>query len=112
MEERRNLQRFYIQAPTRIETASEGKSNRVLNLVTRDLSSSGAFVSTEQPLREGAPVRLEVLLSLAMLPEITGGGARARVRVRGKVIRVDEGGMAILFSGRHRFVSRNGRNDR
>ena len=102
-EEKRKLERFSLQAPTIVEAQSESGSNVVLNLVTKDISSAGAFVPTTDPLEEGEFVRMEMFLSLGTLQSILGSASRVIVHVKGRVVRSDDLGMAIAFEGRHRI---------
>jgi hypothetical protein len=104
-EDRRRLQRFDLQASTQIEVQQEDGHRGVLSFTTRDISSMGAFIETARPLPEGAPVRLELMLPLDVLMRIVGKDARARIKVRGKVIRVEEGGMAIRFDRKFKIVA-------
>ena len=106
-ENRRRLQRFDLQAPTRIEVQQGDGQRGVLSFMTRDISSMGAFIETAEPLPEGAPVRLELMLPLDVLKRIVGKDARAKVKVRGKVIRAEEGGMAIQFDRRFKIIASN-----
>ena len=101
------MQRFDLQASTRIEVQQEDGRRGVISFMTRDISSMGAFIETAQPLPEGAPVRLELMLPLDLLQRIVGKDARAKVKVRGKVIRAEEGGMAIQFDRRFKIIATN-----
>ena len=103
IEEKRKLERFALQAPTIVEAQRQSGSNVVLNLVTRDISSAGAFVPTTDPLEEGEFVRMEMFLSLETLRSILGTNSRVIVHVKGRVVRSDDLGMAIAFEGRHRI---------
>jgi hypothetical protein len=105
LDERRKLVRFDLQAPARIEVSKEAGHKDVLSLMTRDISSMGAYVQTAQPLAEGQTVKLELLLSLDMLKRLSGEKGNARIKVRGKVIRSDAGGMAIAFDTRFKIMS-------
>ena len=100
-EERRRLERFDLEAPTKIEVQIGAGRRDVLSLMTRDISSRGAYVNTRQPLEEGVSVKLELLLSVEMLQRFVGARGKARVRVKGKVVRVDENGMAIQFDRKY-----------
>jgi hypothetical protein len=104
-EDRRRLQRFDLQASTQIEVQQEDGQRGVLSFTTRDISSMGAFIETARPLPNGAPVRLELVLPLEMLMRVVGKDGRARIKVRGKVIRVEEGGMAIQFDRKFKIVA-------
>jgi hypothetical protein len=101
---RRHMERFDLQAPMKIEVRKRAGRREVLTCVTRDISSMGAFVETDRPLPEGVPLRLELLLTLDMLERIVGN-AGARVKVRGKVLRTEEGGMAIQFERGFKIVA-------
>ncbi len=103
MLERRKLERFNLQTPARLRVEGEGIRSEVLSLVTRDISSSGVFITTDQPLPQGAPVKLELLISLDMIRRILGESGKARVKVDGHVIRAEDRGMAIEFRGRFKI---------
>jgi hypothetical protein len=102
-EEKRKLERFSLQAPTIIEAERQSGSNVVLNLITKDICSAGAFVVTPEPLEEGEFVRMEMFLSLETLRNILGSKGRVCVKVRGRVVRSDDLGMAIAFEGRRKI---------
>lgn len=107
-EERRRLERFDLQAPTKIEVQLDTGHKDVLSLMTRDISSMGAYVQTGRPLPEGVPVKLELLLSLELLRKFLGQKGRARIRVRGRVIRSDQEGMAIQFDTKYKILAASG----
>jgi hypothetical protein len=105
MEERRRLERFQLHAPARIFVElGEGKKEE-LDLTTKDVSSGGAFIYSDQPLPEGATVKIELFISLAMLQKLAGEKGSAKVKVRGKVIRVAEDGAAIQFDSKYKITS-------
>jgi hypothetical protein len=107
-EDRRRLQRFDLQASTLIEVQQEGGRHGVMSFMTRDISCMGAFIETAQPLPEGAPVRLELMLPVELPKRVVGEESRAKVKVRGKVIRAEEDGMAIQFDRKFKIVAANG----
>lgn len=114
MEERRKLERFELNTPARIFVESAHHEKVTYELTTRDVSSAGAFLYSPQPLREGVSVRMEFLISLEALERIAGDEGRARVRVKGQVIRSDSNGIAIRFDSKYKITaldvhsSRNG----
>jgi hypothetical protein len=108
MEERRRLERFDLQAPTRIEVELDGGKKSILSLATKDISSDGAFIATDRPLPEGQTVKLELLLSLDILQKFVGEKGRAKIRVKGKVIRSVFNGMAILFDSKYKILTSSG----
>jgi hypothetical protein len=104
MSERRRLQRFDLQTPTKIIFEKERGKHEVVSLVTKDVSSSGAFIVTQEPLATGMSVKLELHLSLEALQRMLGEEGKAKVQVRGTVIRTDDSGMAIQFDSRFKIM--------
>lgn len=78
--ERRVGQRFLYNVPVALRECSGEIQGAGF---TQDLSSRGAFLFTDAPLREGS----EIELTLRMPSEITLGESM-RVRCRGRVLRV------------------------
>ena len=97
-ENKRTLDRFSLSIPATIEVVFEGLNGdeaEVMNLETRDVCAGGAFFNTDRPLPEGTQVKIEMKLSLDRLKELAG--RQALISVTGKVIRTEEGGMAVRF---------------
>ncbi len=105
MEERRKLERFELKAPTTVRVPLDGGRLQKFDLVTRDVSSAGAFVFSPQQIPEGTRVRIEFFIPLDTLKNVVGEQGRARVRVKGKVVRVDEDGVAICFDSRYNITA-------
>jgi hypothetical protein len=103
MLERRKLERFSLQTPAKLRVEREGSRSDVVSLVTRDISSSGVYITTGQPLPMGVRVKLELLISMDMIKRIIGEGGKARVKVDGQVVRADDRGMAIQFGSRFKI---------
>jgi len=84
LSEKRKIERFDLVFPVRL------KSNGVENsdLFTRDISSRGAFIRTSKPLDSGVKVELSVTFPTGEI----------YLNVTGKVVRVEQDGMAIQFS--------------
>ena len=105
MEERRKLERFLLNTPAWIQIEANGIRQGKLDLVTRDVSSGGAFLYSHQQIPEGANVRTEFYITLDTLEKTLGEEGKAWVRVRGKVIRVDPDGVAIQFDNRYKITA-------
>lgn len=105
MEERRKLERFELIAPARVHIESANNRKEKYDLTTRNISSAGAFLLSSQPVAEGTDVKMEFVLSLEMLQKFSGEKGRAKVRVRGKVIRSDPDGIAIRFDSSYKITS-------
>ncbi len=107
MEERRRLERFELRAPARILVEFDEGKREELDLTTKDVSSGGAYIYSDQPLPEGATVIIELFISLSMLQTRAGETNKAKVKVKGTVIRVDEDGAAIRFNNKYKITSLN-----
>jgi hypothetical protein len=97
--ERRSLERYELQASTEIALMASTGEVVLPHLLTRDISSSGAFVLTRVQLPVGSDVRVRFVLHSR-----SAGGKpqrKARVNVNGQVVRMDSDGVAIRFA--HRF---------
>ena len=111
MEERRKLERFELNAPAKVIVQTKGDTKEELHLTTKDVSSGGAFLFASQPLAEGASVKMEFLISLDMLQELAGEKKAAKIKVKGRVIRVDAEGIAIQFDNTYKITAlENGNN--
>jgi hypothetical protein len=104
-EERRNVERYDLQAPAEIRIGVGGAEVRLPHLLTRNLSSGGVFVVTDATIPVGTGVWVQFLL----LPETPSRQARlhrkARVRAKGRVMRAERDGVAIRFESGIRMRS-------
>jgi hypothetical protein len=105
MQERRRLERFKLSAPARLVVQNDGGAKEQLDLTTKDVSSGGAFLYSRQPLAEGASVRMEFLVSLGMLQKLAGERQAAKIKVKGRVVRVDEDGIAVRFDNAYKITA-------
>jgi hypothetical protein len=105
MQERRKLQRFDLHSPAKVQVVTENGREDAIDVVTKDISSSGAFLLSPKPVAEGRTVDVEVVLSFETLHRITGGRGKVIVRVKGKVVRSDETGMAVAFDRRFKLIA-------
>ena len=105
MEERRRLERFEINSPARVLVHAGSDKEAEYNLTTRDVSSAGAFLFSSQPLPQGTSVRMEFVISLDTLQRLAGDKGRAKVKVKGEVIRSDANGIAIRFDNRYKITA-------
>ncbi len=99
MENSRRLQRYSLKIPATLEIISETERHdqEIINLLTSDVCSGGAYFHTEQPLPEGTNVKVDLVLSIEELKKLEG--KHALIKVTGKVIRTESKGMAISFEG-------------
>lgn len=95
--ERRQQQRFPLVLPARL-TTGPGRTSRVCDLRTRDVSSAGAFLETRDPLCVGTNVRVELFLPCKNVVEVIRTDSGARIAVQGRIIRSTQEGIGVEFS--------------
>lgn len=98
--EKRAFERFDLSLPATVEVVAEGKK-KLLNLLTRDVCAGGAYIHTDSPLAEGTEVAIDLVLDIEALKKMTG--KHAFVKVSGRVIRSDPGGMALCFDPKYKI---------
>jgi hypothetical protein len=98
MADRRRLQRYDLNIPAVIIDIPDIQESPEVMLMTRDISSSGAFFDTPQPLSPGTMLGLELRFPARDYP----GG---RVQLHGTVVRSTPTGMAVSFDDDCRFFA-------
>ncbi|MBW2560606.1 MAG: PilZ domain-containing protein [Deltaproteobacteria bacterium] len=98
---KRKLERFPLKLPAHIVVDGEEKEAASLDAITSDISAGGAFFHTGTPLPVGTEMYVDLILPLDELKKIEG--KRAKIKVRGTVIRTGEKGMAISFDRKYRI---------
>jgi len=107
MAEKRKLERFDLKIPAKIKQADLSQNDRgeeVPDLTTSDVSSGGAFFHTTKPLPKGTDVKIELILPLDKLKELSDDILHAQIKVSGTVIRTESGGMAISFDSNYQIL--------
>jgi len=97
MFEKRRLERFDLVLPATIEFINEHHNERMINLVTTNVCSGGAYFYTNQPLPKGTQVKIDLVLPLDKLRKLQKEHKQALIKVTGKVLRTESEGMAICF---------------
>jgi len=95
--ERRRLGRFRLEIPAKIEVLHSDLEQEKRDLKTSNISSGGAFFHTKEPLPEGTPVKIDLILPLEKLKKLKNDHRQAYIEVTGKVLRAESKGMAISF---------------
>lgn len=103
MQERRRMRRFVLKLPCLICVMEPGLSdaNDVLRMQTRNISTDGAYLSTESPLPEGTRMNIEMIVrrSLEAGDELAG----SCISLRAMVVRTNERGMAVKFDEQYQI---------
>jgi hypothetical protein len=95
MDDRRGIGRFDLRLLSRVKKLWDGEETR--ELFTRDISSDGAFLVTDDPL----PVDTNLNLTLYLL---VGQSLKSKITVDGRVIRSEPCGMAVRFEPGYKLV--------
>lgn len=103
MKEKRQLERFSIRVPARIEAVISAGRRETLDLSTSNISSGGAFFCTRQALPRGAQVKMDLTVPLNSLEKHVDCSA-VNVRVNGIVVRSSLSGMAIRFEDNYHMM--------
>lgn len=93
---KRRVERIDLELPTTMEVLDiPGQEPVILEFITQDVSSGGAFIHTAQPLPVNTLVEMDLVLPLDELKKIEG--KKAHIKVSGMVVRVNSAGMGICF---------------
>ena len=104
MKEKRKLERFDLELPATIQFLTPGQEKSLLNLLTTNISSGGAYFHTPQPLPKGTPVKIDLILPLGRLKKLKDDSKQAYIKVTGTVLRSESEGMAICFDQDYQLV--------
>lgn len=94
--ERRQLERFSLEIPARIQLTEPYPDQQALNLVTSNICSGGAFFHTTRPLPEGTDVKIDLVLKTEIFKKMESSN-QVHIQVKGTVLRTDSKGMSICF---------------
>ena len=97
MNDNRRLERFDLEIPAAVEFLALDHEQKILNLLTTNISSGGAYFHTTQPLPKGTQVKIDLALPLDRLRKLKDECKQAYIKVTGTVLRSESEGMAICF---------------
>ncbi len=114
IENSRKHKRFSLDLQVKIMAESRTGVTPLLEFVTANISTGGAYLKTETPLPIASKVHLEFLLSLEDVQKLhfvlsldslrAYKDKRVWVKASGIVIRVDKKGMAIIFDENYQIL--------
>ena len=106
-DERRQHERFSMEIQVKMTSETRSGTTPMMEFLTANISSGGAFIETDAPLPLASKVRLEFLLALENLETLkfivsletlkAWKGKRVWVSASGIVVRHEEDGMGIMF---------------
>ena len=104
MEERRELERFKLRLPARVEVVSRVPEveKDIISLETDNICSGGAFFHTLSPLPEGTQIKIDIVLNSLKLR--TPRNRRSHIKVSGNVLRSEPIGMAVQFDRSYEII--------
>ena len=111
MEEKRGMTRYDLVVPAVVKVANSHRGLKGFQAYTRDVSSQGTFLKMKQPLELGRRVEIELYLSINKLQEFFKLHEKVCVKVRGEVIRIEQGGVGISFDKRYTILPSMGDSD-
>jgi hypothetical protein len=102
MIENRKMERYRLSLKAKVMSAEVEDGSQSLEVLTRDVSSCGAFFLTPTPLPVGTTVRVDLLLRIRQ--RVAQCLTRPLLKMTGSVIRCENGGMAVSFDPNQRFA--------
>lgn len=96
--------RFDLEIPATIELLTPDQEREILNLLTSNMCSGGAYFHTTKPLPEGTQVKIDLVLQLDRLKSLKEAYRQAYIKVTGRVLRSESEGMAICFDEDYQLV--------
>jgi hypothetical protein len=97
MREKRKVERFDLHIETILNVQNEAIMGKAPVLLTRDISCTGVFLTTSNPLPIDTRVDLDLLLNQNELDSGSSKNKRTNISTSGKVVRTNEQGMAVEF---------------
>lgn len=92
--ERRSSKRFEVKLPsTLIYPTGENKGVEYHFLLSRDISSNGAYFNTVKPITYDGPVQIEILIEVSK-----ESNHYVYMTTSGKIVRSSETGLAVSFA--------------
>jgi hypothetical protein len=105
--ENRSVERFELDLKAFVCVSDEADKSDPLAMQTRDISTNGAYLLTENPLPVGTKVKVDMILSLDELKKL---GGKALIKTSGEVLRTESEGMAICFERKSKIVPYSSKN--
>ena len=95
--EKRKLQRFDLKIPSKIESLSQSSKTDVVELLTSNICSGGAYFKTNQPLAVGTEIKIDLFLPLNKFKQVKSICEKVQINLRGIVLYSDPHGMGVCF---------------
>jgi hypothetical protein len=93
--EKRKLKRFSLELRTLILAEDEDPKEKIMDGITSNVCSGGAFLKVTSPIPVGTIVYIKLFLSFKDLNKF--GSKGSYFHALGHVIRTEDNGMAVIF---------------
>ena len=101
--EKRKLQRFDLKIPSKIESLSQSSKTDVVELLTSNICSGGAYFKTNQPLAVGTEIKIDLFLPLNKFKQVKSICEKVQINLRGIVLYSDPHGMGVCFDENYKM---------
>ncbi len=110
-ENKRSSERFDLELPVNLRVNNPGSGKASLKLKTENISASGALISADLPMAVGTTLEIDIDIPLEALKALKGD--RAKVALKGEVVRISDRGTALAFGKdcKFEYVSSEGQED-
>jgi DNA-binding CsgD family transcriptional regulator len=95
MNNKRGSERFNLELPVNLKVSNPDKTPANMKLKTSNISSTGALISADLPLKVGTTLEIDIDIPLEALKAMKGD--KAKVALKGQVVRVSGRGTALAF---------------
>ncbi|RPI70039.1 MAG: PilZ domain-containing protein [Geobacteraceae bacterium] len=99
--DQRRLERFGLKLPALLQSPSEDNRTPPRMLLTRDISSNGAYFHTAEPHSYANQVQVKLILKV---PTFDNGIGHVFLTTTGEVIRRETSGLAVKFDDGHKLA--------
>lgn len=99
--ERRQTERFDLKLPALVSMMDENQKLVNCEVVTRDISSEGAFFLNCKPITVGSDVKVNLMLLLEDRYKLKK--EKIHIDIQGRVVRTDEHGIAVCFDRKYKI---------
>jgi len=97
--EKRKLERFDLKIPSKIESLSQSPKEDIVELLTSNICSGGAYFETNQPLTVGTEIKVDLFLPLNKFKQLESICDKVHINLSGIVLHSDPHGMGVCFDG-------------
>ncbi len=95
------MERFVLKLPARIALTDDLVSQEETEFTTTNICAGGAYLLTDRPLLVGTTIHMVMRLPLDNI--FAEQGRQSQIKLKGRVLRNDTKGMAVLFDGRYQI---------